>query len=119
MLLCLVPLLRPAAPLLVVQLAQLETAGGHLLVAITLSLMLVVLVGTEVLVCLRCVRLRVVATVVAVVTLVAVAVVVMTEVGAVALTHSGPRVRVSRPVLERVVGETKSLTRLSARSSRP
>ena len=114
----LVPLLRPAAPLLVVQLAQLETAGGHQVVVTTLPRAAEVQAGTEVLACHRFVRLL--AAAVAVVAPVAVTVVMTTAAEIAVRIRLSPCARDNRPGHENLTGsDLKSLTRSNARSSRP
>ena len=94
-----------------VQLALLETAGGHQVVAIILPRAAEVLAGTEVLVCLRCGRLLAVAAVVAVMTPAAAEVVTTAAVVAVPI-RSDPLALGSRLGPERVAGDvTKSLMR--------
>ena len=102
-----VPLQRPAAPLLVVRLAQLETAGGHLVVVLTPLPEAAVLAGSE----LRVYPLYVLPPEAAAVT---------ATVVVVAPILSGPHGRDAQPGHERKASdETKNLTRLSARNSRP
>ena len=112
-----VPLQRPAAPLLVVRLAQLETAGGHLVVVLTPLPEAAVLAGSE----LRVYPLYVLPPEAAAeaVTLTVAAAVTATVV-VVAPILSGPHGRDAQPGHERKASdETKNLTRLSAHNSRP
>ena len=115
----LAPLLQPAASLLAARLAQLETAGGHLVVVTIL--LPEALAGTEVQAYLLRGRPLAAAAVAAAVTLAAVATAAeKTAVTVAAPTRSVLPVRGIRPGHGKVAGgETKSLMRLNARSSRP